>query len=216
MLPATFGRYGLSGAGHVGHALRELVRLGSGAESGLCLLDYFNPAFLFLTGGVSLTTSTSRVGVFLLPIVPFAIYGTYLALTDRQQPAHSALLLGGLVSFPLAATLSGERYMIQRAMFVVPFVVLLATQGIGPLVRHPLRRTRVVALLLLLAMPIQFAVFYHDYFTWYRKRSAAFFDPADFRDVTSAPHRRRFVGSCARDLSEPHAGRRRRFAGGST
>lgn len=184
MLGATLSRYGVNGAGGVGHSLTRLVTFGGLQDKVSTYWDYFNPAFLFLVGGVSLTASTLRVGVFLLPTAPFLVYGAYLVLTDQRRPANTALLIGGLVSSPLAATMAGERYMIQRDLFVLPFVVLLATRGIPPLVRHAYRSVRVIAVLLLIAMPIQFAIFYHDYFNWYRTRAAAFFDPADFADLT--------------------------------
>lgn len=42
---------------------------------------------------------------------------------------------------------------------------------------------RLASVLLLMAMPFQFAYFYRDYFGEYQRRSAYWFDPIDLRDV---------------------------------
>ena len=51
------------------------------------------------------------------------------------------------------------------------------------LLRHSARAVRVAGVLLLLAVPVQFAYFYGDYISDYRIRSAFSFDPANFRGV---------------------------------
>ena len=83
----------------------------------------------------------------------------------------------------MPATLVGERYAVQRELIVLPFVVLIATFGAMFLLRHSTRFARLAGVALLLAMPVQFAAFYYDYFNDYRIRSAFWFDPANFRGV---------------------------------
>jgi riboflavin kinase/FMN adenylyltransferase len=57
-------------------------------------------------------------------------------------------------------------------LVVLPFFVLIATYGAVWLLQHARRPVRVAGMLLLLAMPIQFAFFCQDYFNDYRLRSA--------------------------------------------
>lgn len=185
MLRDTFGRYGLSDARHatVLPAVKGFFRLGSIRDKMSVYWDYFDPTFLFVTGGASLTTATGKSGVFLLPVAVFLPAGVYTLLKRRSSAAIRVLLLAGLASAPIPAALMGERYMIQREMFVVPFGALIATFGVVFLLQHPDRATRVMAVLLLAAMPLQFAHFYRDYFAQYRTRSAFFFDSGNFREV---------------------------------
>ena len=144
--------------------------------------DYFNPAFLFFSGGSNLTTATRRAGVFLVPAAVFIVCGIY-DLLQRRRSAVTLLLLGGLAASPLPATFVDERYAIQRALFVLPFGVLIATTGAVFLLRHRNQVVRLAAVALALAMPIQYAYFARDYFGDYRIRSAYWFDPANLRGV---------------------------------
>lgn len=143
--------------------------------------DYFNPAYLFFSGGSNLSTATRRAGVFLLPVSVFLACG--LPALWRQRAATKTILIAGAAIAPLPATLIGERYAIQRELIVLPFVVLISTFGAMFLWRHSTRAVRLAAVGLLLAMPAQFAAFYYDYFNDYRIRSAFSFDPANFRGV---------------------------------
>jgi 4-amino-4-deoxy-L-arabinose transferase-like glycosyltransferase len=153
--------------------------------------DYFNPAYLFFSGGSNLSMATRRVGVFLLPISVFLACGLY-ECWRRRSGVVGGLLVAGLAIAPLPATLVDERYAIQRELVVLPFVVLIATLGATFVLRHHRRGIRLAGVLLLLAMPAQFAYFWQDYFGDYRIRSAFAFDPANFRGVadyliTSSP-----------------------------
>ena len=142
--------------------------------------DYFNPAYLFFSGGSNLSTATRKAGVFLLPVGVFMWFGLG-ELWRRRHDAISGVLAAGLVIAPLPATLLSERYAIQRELVVLPFAILIAAFGASSMLRHASRATRLAGVLLLLAVPIQFAWFYQDYFNDYRIRSAFAFDPANFR-----------------------------------
>jgi hypothetical protein len=146
--------------------------------------DYFNPSYLFFSGGSNLSTATRRVGVFLLPLSVFLACGVY-ELWRRSSGPMRTVLAAGLAIAPLPATFVGERYAIQRELALLPFAALIATIGASCLLRHSARTVRAGAVVLLLAMPIQFAVFYRDYFSDYRIRSAFAFDPTNFRDVAT-------------------------------
>jgi hypothetical protein len=70
MLRETFDRYHLSDQEQVSMIQdpSNAFRLDTVAATVTTYWSYFDPAFLFLIGGPSMTTSTHRVGVFLLPL----------------------------------------------------------------------------------------------------------------------------------------------------
>ena len=144
--------------------------------------DYFNPAFLFFSGGSNLTHGTRQAGVLLLSVLVFLPCGVY-ALWNRRPWAVSLMLLAGLALAPVPATLVDERYAIQRALVVLPFAVLISVFGVAFLLRQPSRWVRLATAALLIAMPLQYARFHRDYFDDYRIRSAFWFDPVNFRGV---------------------------------
>jgi 4-amino-4-deoxy-L-arabinose transferase-like glycosyltransferase len=144
--------------------------------------DYFNPAYLFLSGGSNLSMTTRRVGVLLVPMSVLLGCGLRECWRRRSSMMIDVLFLG-LLAAPLPATFLGERYAIQRELVVLPFAVLIGALGASFLVWHTRRAVRLAGVILLIAMPVQFAYFCHDYFTDYRARSAFWFDPANFRGV---------------------------------
>ena len=106
--------------------------------------------------------------------------------------------------------------MIQRALYVLPFVALLAGFGFAWLWQSRFGRAA-RGRWCSLASPIQFGYFYFDYFTHYKFRSAFYYDPVAFRDV--AAHligSRRCAGvllheqrrRCEREVAVLHADRR--------
>jgi 4-amino-4-deoxy-L-arabinose transferase-like glycosyltransferase len=182
------GRYNVYDARHLSplQGLKDLLTYNNVQERVSVYWDYFNPAYLFFSGGSNLSTATRRAGVFLLPVSVFLPCGICELWRTRQATMHAAMstvLVAGVAAAPLPATLVGERYAIQRELVVLPFVVLIATFGAAFLLRHPMGAIRLAGVLLLLAVPVQFADFYQDYFNDYRIRSAFSFDPANFRGV---------------------------------
>ena len=191
----TVGRYKVYDARHLSplQGVKDFLNYNNVQERISVYWDYFNPAYLFLSGGSNLTHSTRRAGVFLLPVCVFLLAGLH-DLRDRRRSAVRVLLLAGLALSPLPATLVDERYAVQRALLVLPFGALISVFGAAYLLRSPKTPVRLAAVLLLLAMPIQFAYFYRDYFAEYATRSAVWFDPVNVRGVaeyviadTSAP-----------------------------
>jgi 4-amino-4-deoxy-L-arabinose transferase-like glycosyltransferase len=78
--------------------------------------DYFNPAFLFLTGGV-----------LLLPLALLLPLGLYRLLDDDSPLAR--LYLGGFLLAPFAGALTAERPTPGRIVFIVPFAAIISTYG---------------------------------------------------------------------------------------
>ncbi len=145
--------------------------------------DYFNPSVLFLVGGPSLTTSTGRAGIFLLPVALFLPVGFYGLLNRLTSMPIAVVLLGGFVLAPIPATLAGEPGMVQRELVGLPFVALIATFGLAWFWRSRFRALRVMTALSVALMPLQFAFVYRDYLTHYKLRSAFSYDTAAFRDA---------------------------------
>ena len=155
--------------------LRELLSYTSLTERVSVYYTYFNPSFLFFGGDASLVHSTRQVGVFLFPIAVLLPLGLYHIATARPTRFNALLVLGFLAS-PLAGALVAEYYRISRALVMLPFAILIATFGVEFCLNAPNRAWRVVGVCLLALTPIQFAVFWRDYMTGYRARSAGWFE----------------------------------------
>ncbi len=80
--------------------------------------DYFNPAFLFLTGGVLFPPRMA-----LLPVGLFAL------LREPTTPL-TRLWLAGLAVAPLAAALTAETPIPARALYITPFASIIAAAGV--------------------------------------------------------------------------------------
>jgi hypothetical protein len=144
-------------------------------------VSLLQPLLWFVRGGPSLTTATARSGVVLLPVA--ALLGAGAIGLVRRRDWRAAVIASGLIIGLLPAAVKGEPGMIQRAMYVLPFVALAAGFGFAWL--WHLRFGRQLAALLLAASAVQFGYFYFDFFTHYKFRSAFYYDPVAFRDVAS-------------------------------
>jgi hypothetical protein len=69
-------------------------------------------------------------------------------------------------------------------MTLLPFVALLCGIGADWLWRQR-PAARAVTIIMLIVALLQFGVFYRDYFTHYKFRSAFYYDPVAFRDVAA-------------------------------
>ena len=173
--------YGLYDSGRYNplQGAREIVNW-NGVETRLAVYwDYYNPGFLFMSGGASMTAATRRAGVFLLAFAVFIPCGLAYLWRQRRLPAAWIVMLGFFTA-PIAVTMIGSRYLIQRELLVLPFGVLVATFGVALLLGQQSRWLRLLAVVLLLSMPLQFIVFYRDYLGDYVTRSAIWFDPGSF------------------------------------
>jgi 4-amino-4-deoxy-L-arabinose transferase-like glycosyltransferase len=169
------GRYELYDAAHSG-ATGSTNRF-FGMPALIQRLDVYwsclNPVFLFLVAEDNPVNSTFRSGVFLLPLALFVPLGLFRIAGALKTPRHLVLLLGFFAS-PLAAVIVGERT-VARQQMMLPFAVLIATIGVEWALAAA-RRWRAAALCLIVLMPLQFGLFYFDYFHGYRIRSASWFD----------------------------------------
>jgi 4-amino-4-deoxy-L-arabinose transferase-like glycosyltransferase len=147
--------------------------------------SYFDPRLWFVYGSPSLTTSTGRVGVFLLPIAVLCPLGLYVLYQRRRQNPMAMVILVGLLTAALPAALARDGSMIQRAMGLVVFVAIVCGFAVDHLWHSPWRLLRHATITLTLLGVVQFGVFYRDYFTHYKFRSAFYYDPVAFADVAS-------------------------------
>ena len=80
--------------------------------------DYFNPAFLFLTGGV-----------LLFPLAVLVPAGLYQIVSDEATPL-ARLSLVGFLAAPFAASLTAQAPIPGRILFITPFAAIVSAYGI--------------------------------------------------------------------------------------
>jgi 4-amino-4-deoxy-L-arabinose transferase-like glycosyltransferase len=164
----TVARYGVASGG-----VRQLLHFYIIGDRISIYWNYFNPTYLFLTGGIDIFTSTRYVGVFLIALAPLMIAGLYDVVTRRTRPGW--LVLAGALTAPVSAVLVGDGSAIYRELELLPFAALLATFGLRSMLQSTERVWRFTAIACLVLVPLQFAVFQKDYFTNYRLLSAGRF-----------------------------------------
>jgi len=79
--------------------------------------DYFNPAFLFLTGRV-----------LLLPLVVLLPAGLFQIVSDETTPL-ARLSMAGFLAAPFAASLTAEAPTPGRILFITPFAAIVSAYG---------------------------------------------------------------------------------------
>jgi hypothetical protein len=80
--------------------------------------DYFNPAFLFLSGRV-----------LLAPLVVLVPIGLYHIVADETTPL-ARLSLAGFLAAPFAASLTAQPPVPARMLLVAPFAAMVAAYGV--------------------------------------------------------------------------------------
>ena len=91
--------------------------------------EFFNPSYLFMSGGVKIVSSTRTAGVFLLPLAVLIPIGIYQLVRYRKD-AWSAVVVAGFATAPIAAVLISEHGAVERELELIPFGVLLAASGL--------------------------------------------------------------------------------------
>jgi len=83
--------------------------------------DYFNPAFLFLTGRV-----------LLFPLAVLIPTGLYQIVSDETTPL-ARLSMAGFLTAPFAASLTAEAPTPGRILFITPFAAIVSVYGMNRL-----------------------------------------------------------------------------------
>ena len=153
---------------------RELVAPTSVAERAAVYWDYFNPSFLFFAGDTGLLNGTRYTGVFLLPMLVLIPAGIAALLFMKGRAR--ILVLAVFAVAPAAAVVVAERYRINRALMLLPIAAVIAAAGAEWMWQRRAKAWRAAVIVLIAALPLQFAAFYRDYFGDYRVRSYAWFE----------------------------------------
>ncbi len=119
---------------------------------------FYSPRFLFIDGPNALWSA----GVFLLPTAGLLVVG--LVATLHRRGVESLLLLGGLLTAAIPASLVGDLDAIHRASAVLPFAVLIAVAGFDSLWRARTVAVNTVAFIAIWAVTIVLASVFHGYF----------------------------------------------------
>jgi 4-amino-4-deoxy-L-arabinose transferase-like glycosyltransferase len=137
--------------------------------------SYFDPAYLFLTGGyANVANSTRHVGVFPVSFIVLIPAGLG-ALALRRRSVVDALLVAAFVSAPLAACLVPEPYAVDRELELLPFGVLAAVAGAHLLMTASGPRWRTAGICLVAAVIPNFVLFSVDYYVDYPRTAAFWF-----------------------------------------
>ena len=152
----------------MGVVLADDVADGAIVRPGLAYWSFFDPAYLFLTGGYrqrrQLDPPRRRVS--------HAIHRAHPdrpgALVSRRRPVVDAMILTAFASAPLAACLAvPEPYAIDRELELLPFGVLIAARRCAASADRAARAWRTAGAVLLAAVPLHFAFFSVDYYRDY-------------------------------------------------
>jgi 4-amino-4-deoxy-L-arabinose transferase-like glycosyltransferase len=149
--------------------------------------DYFNPSYLFFSGGSDPMWATRRAGVFALALAVLLPCGIW-SIWQRRADLTRTILLVGFFFAPVPIILAlpeAPQYATARDLLAVPFGVLIGVAGVEWLVADHKRTGRIVAALLILSIPLQFVSFAGDYFNDYQHRSGYRLDSANMRDVAA-------------------------------
>ena len=164
-----------------GYAVSTGLRL---TERVSLLWDYFNPSYLFFSGGSDPMWATRRAGVFALAVAALLPLG--VASIWRGRTTIRMVLLVGFLFAPMPIILAlpeAPRYATARDLLAVPFGVLIGVAGVEWLMRRGTRMGATIAALLIVSIPVQFLGFARDYFADYQRRSGYRLDSANMRDV---------------------------------
>ena len=141
--------------------------------------SFFERSFLFERAETHVMSSTYTTGVFLKALKVLIPLGLWQILVNRRTP-FTLLLLAVLLVSPVAASLIPEKYAIDRALLLLPTLVLVAAFGVDwllmPRPSFVLWPARAMCLALLVWMIVQFDGFYRTYQTDYPTMAAFWFD----------------------------------------
>jgi 4-amino-4-deoxy-L-arabinose transferase-like glycosyltransferase len=136
-------------------------------------LDYLSPSFLFVRGDPTLRHHTGQTGELFLFMFPAMVAGVCYAWQHRREPLFRFCLVAFSI-FPLAASLTLDKYNSLRTINAIPFVIVLAIKGFQQL-RGLFSAQRIVVSLLMVLAVFEAGRFYYDYFVFYPGRAHAWF-----------------------------------------
>ena len=148
-------------------------------------LTYFGPGFLFFEGDHEPRHATQYGGMLLWVTLPLIVAGLVAVWRKRAQVFMRFVFLGTLVA-PVAAALTEESVPhALRASFMLPFLLVLAVEGMI-LVRELLPDGRWLAALGAAGLLVQGVLFSIDMYATWPARSAVDFDAGEIDAITRA------------------------------
>lgn len=200
-LPPIAAAYGLLGAWSLAHpgALQARFNLISIAADGAGpftvagrfianYATYFGPDFLFVSGDHNVRHNTQVGGMLLAITLPLLIAGLVQLWRARAEPWSKFVLIGLLLA-PVSAALTNESVPHSlRAAVMLPFLMVVAIEGLG-LLAALVPRARLGRLLIGLsaaALVVQGTLFTVDLFGTWPARAAAAFDDGELEAISTA------------------------------
>src|SRR3989344_2639607 len=138
-------------------------------------VSYFNLSFLFSTSDISLIHSTRTVGVFLLSLLILLPLGMVKIIKELGRRAGLLIITGFFVA-PMAPSLVGNQFRVSKELVILPSAILLAVSGIRFLLNFRNKVGKVLAIILLAIIPLQFGLFISTYYGDYRNQSYTWFN----------------------------------------
>ena len=134
----TIGRYKVYDAQHLSplQGVKDFLNYNNVQERISVYWDYFNPAYLFFSVARTSPTARGRPAYSCCRSACSSSQASVI-LWARRRSAGSIVLLAGFALSAVPATLVDERYAVQRALFVLPFGVLISMSGAAYLLRSP-------------------------------------------------------------------------------
>jgi hypothetical protein len=150
-------------------------------------LTYFGPDFLFVHGDHRTRHATEFGGMLLWITLPLIVAGIASAWRRRQQPFVRFVLIGALAA-PVSAALTEEGVPhALRAAVMLPFLLVLAVEGMMLVSRRaPTSWRRRAGVIAALALVVQGALFTVDMYATWPARSALDFDAGEIDAITRA------------------------------
>ncbi len=149
-------------------------------------LTYFGPDFLFVEGDHRLRHATHAGGMLLWVTLPLIIVGVAAAWRLRVQPFMRFVLLGTLAA-PVSAAVTEEGVPhALRAAVTLPFLIVLAVEGMVLVSRHRPRWRSGAAVAVAGALAVQGALFTADLYATWPARSAVDFDDGEIDAINRA------------------------------
>jgi 4-amino-4-deoxy-L-arabinose transferase-like glycosyltransferase len=149
-------------------------------------LTYFGPEFLFVEGDHRARHATQFGGMLLWITLPLIVAGLVAVWRKRDQAFIRFVFFGTLVA-PVSAALTQESVPhALRASLLLPFLLVLAVEGIIMVRELSARWRRPAAMLAATALLVQGALFTIDMYATWPARSALDFDAGEIAAIRSA------------------------------
>ncbi len=148
-------------------------------------MEYFGPAFLFVTGDPNITHSTGQAGELYLFLIPFIIAGLWTCIRYFKKNPYYRFLLGSIVTYPVAAALTIGHGHSTCCISGSIFWLLLSALG-ARLLWERRKKFMVLIIITLILAVYEVPAYMCDYFNRYFKASRAVFSAPQMEALQKA------------------------------